>query len=87
MSDKQLCAVAFNAVSDHLHESAQYIGGSLNTATLYFMQGKLEATEHEQLKFMLLKAQHCLEAAHNLFLSIEPSGGLFESPHSAPRLI
>jgi len=86
MSDKQLCAVAFNTVSDQLDEIAHYLGGSLNTATLYFMQGKLGATEHEQLKFMLLKAQHCLEATHNFFLSTEPAGGLFELPNSAQRL-
>jgi len=86
MSDKQLCAAAFNAVSDQLHESAQYLGGGLNIATLFFMQGKLESPEHAQLKFMLLKAQHCLETAHNLFLSTEPAGGLFELPNSAQRL-
>lgn len=87
MSDNQLCAVAFNAVSDHLYETAQFLGASLNTTSLFFHQGKLSSSDHEQLKFMLHKAQMCLEKTHELFLAIEPSGGLFELAHSATSLI
>lgn len=78
MPDNQLCAVNFHAVSDHLSESAHHLGGGLDTVTLYFLQGKLGADEHERLKFHLLKAQHTLQVAQERFLSIEPAGGLFE---------
>jgi hypothetical protein len=82
MPENPLCAATFHAVSDHLSESAHHIGGAVDTVTLYFLQGKLGANEHERLKFHLLKAQHILEKAHDRFLSSEPSGGLFEAPNN-----